>query len=292
MSQVTLIPEPPRLPPRPRDGHKGTFGRVLVVAGSPNLSGAAVLCGEGALRGGAGLVQVAVPAPIRAVVASQNPCFMTAALPATQAGSLSAAAIPDLLHLAEWADVVAVGPGLGMSRDIVLLVALLLERVPKPIVLDADGLNALARILETPLPLARTAPLVCTPHPGEFARLAPALSGQRGEIAVAFARSLPCILVLKGAGTVVTDGSQLYQNTTGNAGMGTGGTGDVLTGIIAALMGQRLSPFAAAQLGVYVHGLAGDLAANELGEVSMLATDLLRHLPHAFQLAARGLAGL
>lgn len=277
----------PALPPRPRAGHKGTFGRVLVVAGSADYSGAAVLCGKGALRGGAGLVQAAVPACIRPVVAAGEPCYVTAALPDTESGHLAAAAVQPLLKLAEAADVVALGPGLGQSRDVTLLVALLLEKIARPVVLDADGLNALARMLETPLPLSRAAPLICTPHPGEFERLEPKKEGGREERAMRFAQSLPCLLVLKGQGTIVTDGVKVYRNATGNPGMATGGTGDVLTGLIAALVGQGLGPFEAAQLGVHLHGRAGDLAAERLGEVSLVATDVIDHLPLAFREHAR-----
>jgi ADP-dependent NAD(P)H-hydrate dehydratase len=287
---ATAVPLPV-LPPRPRDSHKGTFGRVLVVAGSADYSGAAILCGKGALRGGAGLVQVAVPRPSRPIVAAGDPCYITAGLAATEAGALSANCLQDVLTLAEAANVVAIGPGLGQSGDVTLLVTLLLERIAKPVVLDADGLNALALVLATGLPSGRSAPLICTPHPGEFARLDPDGEGSREERAQRFAQKLSCILVLKGHQTLVTDGQAVYHNSTGNPGMATGGAGDVLTGLIAALLGQGLAPFAAAQLGVYLHGLAGDLAAMELGEVSLVATDVVDYLPKAFQLhAARATA--
>lgn len=282
MVPVVSIDQLPRLPDRPRDGHKGTFGRVLVVAGSADYAGATILCGRAALRGGAGLVQVAVPAPIHQVVAQAEPCCITAALPATTDGTFSALALRPLLPLVEAADVVACGPGLGQGLGVSFLVEALLKSVAKPLVLDADGLNAWARLPHDAEGLGRQAPLICTPHPGEMRRLDPRVPLCREQQAAEFAQRRNCTVVLKGQATVVTDGKRLYRNTTGNPGMGTGGSGDVLTGLIAALLGQGLEPFSAAQLGVYLHGLAGDLAAERIGEVSLIATDLIDFLPEAF----------
>jgi NAD(P)H-hydrate epimerase len=283
METITTLPA---LPPRPRESHKGTYGRVLIVAGAPGMSGAAVLAGLGALRGGAGLVQVATPRSVQAVVAAGNPCYLTAGLPESTEGTLALAAVPMIVELMAKADVLALGPGLGQSAEITQLVATLLQQITKPIVLDADGLNALAKILATPAWQPRTAPLICTPHPGEFARLLPkppATVTDRESQATYFAKTHHLLLVLKGHQTLVTDGQQFYRNTTGNPGMATGGTGDVLTGLIAALLGQKMAPFAAAQLGVYLHGLAGDLAAAELGEISLTALDIAQWLPEALQ---------
>ena len=286
MNPLTALPP---LPPRPKDGHKGTFGRVLVVAGAPGMSGAAVLAGLGALRGGAGLVQVATPASVQPIVAMSNPCYLTAGLPSAADGTLTAEALLVIRDLASKADALALGPGLGQSPAITHLVGELLRQVDKPIVLDADGLNALAKLLaQGPIP-PRTAPLICTPHPGEFARLTAGrvLGHDRASQAMDFAQALHLVLVLKGHHTLVTDGTRLYRNTTGNPGMATGGTGDVLTGVIAALLGQGMEPLAAAQLGVYLHGLAGDLAAAELGEISLTALDVAQALPRAFLQYAR-----
>jgi NAD(P)H-hydrate epimerase len=281
------ITDLPTLPPRPRDGHKGTFGRVLVLAGSRGMSGAAVLCGLGALRGGAGLVQVATPAAVQPVVAAGNLCYLTAALPDTPDGHLAADAEEEVLDLAAQATAVAVGPGLGQSRDVTALVRAVLTHVSKPIVLDADGLNALSRLLTSEPELHVAGPLVCTPHSGEFARLLclspDVIRHDRESPAVRFARDRGAVLVLKGNATLVTDGERLYENTTGNPGMATGGTGDVLTGLIAALLAQGLAPFDASRLGVYLHGLAGDIAARDVGEVSLIASDLADYLPLAFQ---------
>ena len=184
-------------------------------------------------------------------------------------------------------DVVALGPGLGRNEALTALVTAVLAHTTAPVVLDADGLNALQG--HTDRLRRRSAPLILTPHPGEFARLlgsdVAAVQARRQALAVSFAAEHRVILVLKGQHTLVTDGRRLYTNTTGNPGMATGGTGDVLTGLIAALLGQGLQPFAAAQLGVYLHGLAGDLARDKLGEVSLIASDLLRYLPRAFRTA-------
>ena len=184
-------------------------------------------------------------------------------------------------------DVIAAGPGLGLGPDVTVFVQELVARTQSPLVLDADALNALASDpdrLQNSGEGAR--PIVITPHPGEFGRLvgldARAVQAQREGLAVRYAAATGVVLVLKGHGTLVTDGKRLYRNDTGNPGMATAGSGDVRTGLIAALLAQGLEPFAAAQLGVYLHGLAGDLARDELGAPSLIATDLLHALPKAF----------
>jgi len=287
-SAAETITRLPALAPRRADSNKGDFGRVLVVAGSRGMSGAAILCATAALRGGAGLVRVAVPAGILPIVAAGNPCYMTAPLPEDEAGRLSDGGAAELLALAGASDVVAAGPGLSRADGISRLVTTLVERGEGPLVLDADGLNALAghtEVLRRRAAAGRAA--VLTPHPGEFARLAgtdiPTVQANRREMAVRFAADNGAVLLLKGHGTLVTDGRRLYQNPTGNPGMATGGSGDVLTGLIAALLGQGLPPFEAAQLGAYLHGLAGDLARADIGEVSLIATDLLTYLARALR---------
>jgi ADP-dependent NAD(P)H-hydrate dehydratase len=282
---IEVVRQVPSLAPRTADSNKGNFGRVLIVAGSRGMSGAAVLCGTGALRSGAGLVCLAVPEGILPIVAAGNPCYMTAPLPEDERGRLAAAGRPGLLDLAEANDVVALGPGLGRGPALTDLVSAVLAETAVPVVLDADGLNALEHHAERLR--GRAAPTVLTPHPGEFARLngsdVAAVQAARQDLAVRFAAEHGVVLVLKGHGTIVTDGRHVYHNATGNPGMATGGTGDVLTGLIAALLGQGLAPFSAAQLGVYVHGLAGDLARDALGEISLIATDLLQYLPAALR---------
>jgi NAD(P)H-hydrate epimerase len=285
---LEMVSTLPRLSPRAADSNKGQFGRVLVVAGSRGMSGAAILCGSAALRGGAGLVRVAVPREILPIVAAGNPCYMTGPLPQDEDGRLDPTSAKELLEVTGDQDVVAAGPGLGRSRGMLGLLATLLERFPGPMVLDADGLNALAQ--DTKRLRRRAAPLVVTPHPGEFGRLlgidTKEVQARRRDLAAAFARDHGLVVLLKGHRTVVTDGRRFYENTTGNPGMATAGSGDVLTGLIAALLGQGLEAFAAAQLGAYTHGLAGDLAKADHGEVGLIASDILERLPRALKALA------
>jgi NAD(P)H-hydrate epimerase len=283
MPAVEIVTQLPNLGPRRAESNKGNFGRVLVVAGSRGMTGAAVLCGTAALRGGAGLVRLAVPADVLPVVAAGNPCYMTVPLPSDEQGRVHRKAAAELAALLRTNDVAAVGPGLGQGEGTAECVHAAVAS-PTPLILDADGLNVLHGDT-TPL-RQRTAPAIVTPHPGEFARLIQSdvatVLAKPEELAVRFAAEHGLVLVLKSHATLVTDGKRLYRNTTGNPGMATGGSGDVLTGLIAALPGQGLDAFAAAQLGVYLHGLAGDLAREKLGEISLIATDLLDYLPPAF----------
>jgi ADP-dependent NAD(P)H-hydrate dehydratase len=282
---MEVITRLPVLAARPADSNKGTFGRVLIVAGSRGMSGAAILCGSAALRSGAGLVFVAVPEGIVPIVAAGNSCYLTVPLPQDEHGVLAEAAGPQLLAEVAKATVAALGPGLGHGPGITALVTAVLAQTHKPLVLDADALNALQG--HTHCLNHRPAPVILTPHPGEFARLIGSdiatMQARRQALATAFAAEHQLVLVLKGYRTIVTDGQRVYVNSTGNPGMATGGTGDVLTGLIAALLGQGLDPFGAAQLGVYLHGLAGDLARDTVGEVSLIASDLLLYLPRAIR---------
>lgn len=286
MTTPSIVRDLPRLRPRPRDAHKGTFGRVLVVAGSVGMAGAAVLAGSAALRGGAGIVQVAVAEPILPTVAASQPCYLTAPLPADGQGRLSRAAIAVLSPLVEAASAVVVGPGLGASDDVAAVVADLLGGCRSPLLLDADALNSL--VGRTALLKQRKGPFVLTPHPGEFARLTglttAAVQADRQNLAASFARDHGGVLLLKGADTIVTDGSRVYVNTTGNPGMATGGMGDVLSGLLGAMLASgELRPFEATVLAAHLHGLAGDLAREHRGETSLIATDVLDHLANAFR---------
>jgi len=283
LEQVESIP---KLVPRPRDAHKGRYGTVLVIAGGRGMAGAAALCGAATLRSGAGLVRVATSAEVQPVVASFEPSYMTYPLPSRDDGLIdfarSRAILPGLI---EHADVLAVGPGLGQSDDNRELVRYLIAESDRPMVLDADGLNMLVGQTELLAGLKR--PVILTPHPGEFARLSgtdiPTVQQDRVKHAAELASmSEPLIVVLKGAGSVVTDGRRYFINSTGNPGMAKGGSGDVLTGVIAALLGQKLPAFEAARLGVFVHGLAGDIARDHHGEVGMIAGDIVDSLPDAF----------
>jgi len=282
--------ELPPLPRREPSAHKGDFGKVLVVAGSRNMPGAASLATEAALRSGAGLAVLAVPASALGLVAARFVCSTFVSLPETSAGTLATTAAQPVLEAAKDATVVAMGPGLSQHPETVEAVRTLVRQLRCPLVLDADALNAFAgRAGDL---AGRAEPLVLTPHPGEMARLTGLPTGEvqadREQAAVSFARERRCILVLKGHGTVVTDGERAYVNTTGNPGMATGGSGDVLTGMIAGLVAQGIAAYEAAKTAVFMHGLAGDLACIETGEISLVATDILAKLPQAFKSYAKG----
>jgi NAD(P)H-hydrate epimerase len=276
----------PKLEPRASEAHKGNFGKVCIIAGSLGMSGAAALAGRSALRAGAGLVRVAIPKSILTIVASIEPSFTTIPLPEDTKGKISAKAIITILEIVNENDVLAIGPGLGTSRDIRSILEILIEQKDLKLVIDADGLNNLAAIKNWPEKL-KTKPIF-TPHPGEMKRLwsglfREPLPKERLEQAVQFAQKTNSLIVLKGAGTIVTDSEKYYINTTGNPGMATAGSGDVLTGVITALLGQGMSNFDAAVLGVCVHGLAGDIAAENLGQIGMITTDIIDNLPYAFK---------
>lgn len=274
---------------RPRGAHKGDFGHVLVLGGSRGMLGAAGLAARAALRAGAGLVTLAVPRSLQDVAVPLVPEAMTAGLAETVDGTVSQHARDEVNALLEKADVLALGPGLSMHPETVEMVRQLLGDLEIPCVLDADGLNALAATgVADLLPLDRGIPLVLTPHPGEMARLlettAPEIAGDRVGVAERAAAAWDCTVVLKGRATVVAGGEHTYLNTTGNPGMATGGSGDVLTGITAALMAQGYAPARAAAAAVYVHGRAGDLAAADKGETALAAGDIAGYLPAAFKL--------
>ncbi|MBI1953675.1 MAG: NAD(P)H-hydrate dehydratase [Candidatus Omnitrophica bacterium] len=266
--------------------HKGDYGHVLVVGGSIGLTGAPVLCARAALRSGAGLVTLAVPESVYFIAAAQLTEVMVHPLSETPAGVLSAAALPALRPLLARANVLALGPGLSTHLQAVHAVRSLVAKAGVPVVLDADGVNAFAgagRLLAQ-----AKAPVVITPHPGEMARLlgttAEAVQRNRLKTAVQAARRFKVVAVLKGHQTVTASpAGKTCVNKTGNPGMATAGMGDLLTGIIAALMGQGIAPFEAAKAGVRLHGLAGDLAARGVGQVSLVAGDVLAALPEAFK---------
>ena len=291
MTDATAEPLP-RLEPRRRDGHKGNYGRVLVIGGSRGMAGAPAMTGLATLRSGAGLVTVATPVSTQPIVATFSPCFMTLPLVEDDYGIIDFANIVDLAAAREQFDVWAIGPGLGQGDGTTELVAQLYREIPRPMVFDADALNGLAAALKrNPSALSNPAgPRVLTPHPGEFARLMGVASGDSTEQRTAHAAELcqrdpsgRLVVILKGHESIVCDGRQFAVNRTGNPGMATGGTGDCLTGIVAGLLGQGLSPWAAARLATHVHGLAGDLAVEQLGETSLIASDLLTYLPAAFR---------
>jgi ADP-dependent NAD(P)H-hydrate dehydratase len=282
---MQIIETIPKLKPRAIDGHKGDYGKVCIIAGSLGMSGAAALAGRAALRAGAGLVRVATPKSVLPIVASVEPSFTTVALPEDSNGRISAKAINIILEAVAENDAVAFGPGVGICGALRSILGILLEQEQLRLVIDADGLNNLAGMKNWPARLK--AKLIFTPHPGEFKRLWSGLMreeppAERQQRAVQLSQRTNAVVALKGAGTVVTDGEKVYINKTGNPGMATAGSGDVLTGIITALLGQGLSNFDAAVLGVYIHGLAGDIAAEKIGQVSLMTTDIIDSLPNAF----------
>ena len=275
----------PWLPKRQASAHKGTFGHVGIIAGSSGKSGAAALSAKAALRAGAGLVTVATPASVQASVASGIPEVMTLPLPETSDHTLSRQALPPLQTFLQSRSAIGIGPGLSTHAETAEVIRTLIAQCERPVVIDADALNALASHTS----LLRSCPLspIVTPHPGEMARLlgestAATVNRNRVGIAQDFARTHSTIVVLKGARTIIAHPHGATAITpTGNPGMATAGTGDVLTGILAGLLAQGVSPWEAAQSGVYLHGLAGDLAAQAFGYPSLMAGDLVAYLPQA-----------
>jgi NAD(P)H-hydrate epimerase len=289
--------DPLVLPPSRADqSHKGDYGRVLVVAGSRDMAGAAGIVGLATLRSGAGLVTVATSRSAQPVVASYSPCYTTAGLEESTTGRLAGSQKSPLETLGAACRVWAIGPGLGQADDLRELVVGLYREVPVPMVVDADALNALAiaRNSQPDLFAHPAGPRILTPHPGEFSRLTElpiaADERERAERAAALCRSDPSgrtLVVLKGHRTVIAEARRYATNSTGNPGMATGGSGDCLTGVIAGLLAQGLAPWDAARLGVHAHGLAGDLAANVHGQIALIATDLIEHLGSAFEQVGR-----
>lgn len=278
-------PPLPQLPPRRPDSHKGDFGNALLIGGARGMAGAVAMSGMAALRGGAGLVRLAVPLVCQDVVAAFEPSYMTLGLPADAAGRVGLAGRDLLAEQLKKATAIGCGPGLGRSAELDELVEWLYCEAKSPGVFDADALNALAM---RPDALRRPGgPRILTPHPGEFQRLIGAATRlSRDDLerqAVRLAAEAGVVVLLKGHRTLITDGQQQAHNGTGNPGMATGGAGDILTGLATALLCQRMAPFDAARLAAHLHGLAGDLAAQEQGQISLIASDLLRWLPAAFQ---------
>ncbi|MDR1385131.1 MAG: NAD(P)H-hydrate dehydratase [Planctomycetaceae bacterium] len=301
----------PRFPARKRDSHKGDFGRILLIGGSVGMSGAIAMSGRAAILTGSGLVKIAVPASILSIVASLTSEIMTVSLPENRSGKLTVTAYEKIFSLSEQADVVVLGPGLGRSAGLNALVFHLNREIRKPMLLDADALNAIAShgwecatdALATIV--SSGVSRILTPHPGEFSRLnqchlVPRGTLQRVEAAEDFIQCIQnqmkskslssptsgeLVLILKGAETVVTDGRQTFVNTSGNPGMATGGSGDVLSGIIASLIGQHFSLCDAAKLGVFLHGRTADIAYHQsrIPHEAIIASTLINHIPDAIK---------
>jgi NAD(P)H-hydrate epimerase len=280
------------LPVRPLDAHKHSVGKIFVLAGSKGLTGAALLCSQSAMKSGAGAVVLGIPATVFPAVARRTLEVMPFALPATSEGSLALPGFDDVVKKIRWADVLLLGPGISQYPETQDLVRRIIATCNKPMVIDADGLNALAadcRILNR----RKGRHVILTPHLGEFSRLTGISPGEieknRIELARVFAQKNNVVIVLKGAPTIVVDPKgKVFVNSTGNPGMATAGSGDVLAGIIAALLGQGNGPLHAAINGVFVHGYAGDIVRGKIGEMGMLASDILREIPAALKELAKG----
>ena len=263
------------LPDRAADAHKGDFGRILLLCGSKGYTGAAFLSAMGALRCGAGLVYLAVPESIYAIEAVKLTEPVVLPLPDMD-GMLCAASIPEIARLLPKMDAVLFGSGSGIGQGTEEVLLYLLKNCECPLILDADGITLAAKHKD--ILRGREMPTILTPHDGEFARLAPP-DMPRTEQTMALAKELGVILLRKGYRTLITDGEVCFENHTGNPGMATGGSGDVLAGVIASLLGQGVPPLEAAAAGAWLHGAAGDLAAERWGEYGMLPGDMVDMLP-------------
>ena len=276
---------PLKISKRQKDSHKKDYGHVLVVGGSLGLTGAVCLSAQAAMRSGAGLVSVGIPESLNDIFEIKLTEAMSIPL-ADKNGSLDIRSLAQIKQVLNKIDVIAVGPGASLKNHTQDLLRKIIRYLDKPLVIDADALNALA--VDCGILAKREAKeIVLTPHAGEFRRLLqvplPEAALARKELVKAYALRYNLTLVLKGHSTLVSDGQRLFENSSGNPGMATAGTGDVLTGIIAAFIAQGLSAYEAARYGVYVHGLAGDLAAKDKGEHSLIASDIIEYLPMAFK---------
>ena len=266
------------LPVRKRDTHKGNYGRALLLCGSEGLTGAAMLAARAALRTGAGLVHLGVPEKIYPIVAARAGSEIVFPIPCDEAGRLCLASFDEIDRRLVGMDAVLYGPGLGRSQELTALTLKLLQTCRAPLVLDADGINAVAGHIDV---LRESAcPVILTPHDGEFMRLGgdPKAKDRVCE-AMRVAARTKSVLLLKGYRTIITDSLNVYRNTTGNPGMATGGSGDVLAGVIVSLLAQHVMPLEAAAAGAWLHGSAGDLCAGRLGEYGLLPEDMIEALP-------------
>ncbi|MBU1007007.1 MAG: NAD(P)H-hydrate dehydratase [Candidatus Omnitrophica bacterium] len=270
---------------RLKDSHKGDYGHVFILAGSRGLTGAAALCANAALRSGAGLVTLGIPDSLNAVMQIKLTEAMTCPLPETKRATLSLKAENEILKRADGCDAVVLGPGLSRDPETIKLIKNLIPKIKKTMVLDADALNAIAGTADI-LKKAKV-PVVITPHPGEMSGLIGKnkdfIQKNRLNVAKRFSNNYNAVVVLKGMGTIVADKNSCYINKTGNPGMATAGSGDVLSGIVGSFLAQGIKAFNAARMAVYVHGLAGDLAAKEKGEAGLIASDILDNIPEAIK---------
>jgi len=272
---------------RKADSHKGDYGHILILAGSARFSGAALLCAEAALRSGAGLVTLGIPKSINLALIKTKPReLMTLPLPETKEGTLSLTGFSKISSLLKKIDVLIIGPGLGSNKSTYALVKKIIRKTNQPKVVDADALNALSNCRE--ILKSHKGQLILTPHQMEMSRLfdisIDTIKNKRKLIAKKLAKHYNSIIVLKGHHSIVTDGlKKYYMNRSGNPGMATAGSGDVLSGIIGAFLAQDLDGFKAAKYGTYIHGLAGDLAAREKTQIGLIASDIIDRIPDALK---------
>ena len=264
------------LPNRPAWSHKGDYGKILLLCGSLGYTGAPALAAMGALRSGAGLVFLGVPQSIYAIEAVKLTEPIVFPLPDAD-GRYSTDAVCQVCNRLDDLDAVLIGPGSGQSKGVLQMVNTVLEQFSGPVVLDADGINVLKTNID--VLRGRTSPTILTPHDGEFGRIGGVIGKDRAESAARLARDLDVIVLLKGHKTVITDGDTCYMNRTGNPGMAVGGSGDVLSGIIVSLLGQGLKPLEATAAAAWLHGAAGDICAQQMGQYGLLPSDMLNVLP-------------
>ncbi len=266
------------LPARKPDTHKGDYGRVLLLCGSTGLSGAAILAAKAASRTGSGLVYLGVPENIYPICASRCISQIVFPLPCDEEGRMTLRAFSKIEPMLERMDAVLLGPGLGTGGEVTAVVSRLLKTCRVPVVLDADGINAICAHID--VLRGSTCPVVLTPHDGEFARLGGNLcAGERVEQAIKMAKQTNAVVLLKGPKTIITDGLRVYCNHTGNPGLAAGGSGDVLAGVLVSLLGQNIMPLEAAAAAAWIHGAAGDLCADRIGQYGMIPEDLLQCIP-------------
>ena len=284
---------PTQLLRRKANTNKSDFGHIFILAGSSSYSGAAVLCAEAALRSGSGLVTLGIPQSLNSPLIRIKPEeIMTLPLPETASGSLSIKAYAKIKFFAQKVNIIVIGPGLTRDKSTQALVRRVIKNITKPMLIDADGLNALTGYLKLLLLTSDSrSTTILTPHPGEMARLlgisVKEVQKNRRGLVLKFSRRYKTTLVLKGYHTLVGDSKgSLYLNKTGNPGMASAGSGDVLAGMISAFLGQGLDAFSAAKYGVYLHGLAGDLAAEEKTQISLIASDIIGKIPEAIKISS------
>ncbi|MCX8082306.1 MAG: NAD(P)H-hydrate dehydratase [bacterium] len=275
---------------RKRDTHKGDYGHLFILGGSPGLTGAVCMAGESALRSGCGLVTIGIPEGLNDIIEIKLTEVMSLPLPQTDRRTFSKKAIkPALKFIEERTDAVIIGPGISTgNQDTCSFVKNIIKKIERPLIIDADALKIISSNLNV-LKKSKSTGIILTPHPGEMSYLTgltiKEIQNNREKVAIDFAKRYNVVVVLKGYRTVVTDGKEAYINLTGNPGMATAGSGDVLAGIIGGLLAQGRPALESARYGVYIHGLAGDIAAKEIGETSLIASDIIKKLPDAFSYA-------